>query len=334
MTILEPPQPRLNIPEGINRAIEYTRRFMFNPFDFGTWLNVGVMAFIASLASSGGGGLGGGANFQSRYSNTPDTFEVKSVQEGISNGKEWLAHNLPLVVMAGAAILVIAILLGLLLLWLSCRGKLMLIRAVAQRDVRIGENWIAVARPAWSLFLFRIVVSLVSLLILVAVLAMGAVMVLGQIQQGTNHVFQYFRIVMPVLALGGLLWLCVVVFEGVLDGLVTPLMYHFDLTCLDAWRRLGAIARGNGWRILLFVVIRVAYTMGVGLASAFVGCFTCCIGFFPVVRQTIFAFFYVFDRAFSLYVLESLGSEYQIILPDPRDAVPAPPPLPGEGSSA
>jgi hypothetical protein len=205
---------------------------------------------------------------------------------------------------------------------------MMLIRSVAQRDFRIGENWSAVARPARSLMLFRLAFSLVVLLAFAAVFFMSVSMMWTRVQQGGNDPAEYFRLVIPALKLGTLVVLCSMIVDSLLHGLVTPLMYHLDISCLSAWGRLGTIARGNIWRILLFVVIRMACAVGVGMAGALVGCLTCCIGWMPVVSQVIFAFFYVFDRAFALYVLETLGPDYQIILPDPGDAPLAPPPLP------
>jgi hypothetical protein len=49
---------------------------------------------------------------------------------------------------------------------------------------------------------------------------------------------------------------------------------------------------------------------------------TCCIGFLPYVHHVVFAPYYVFDRAYSLYMLESLGPDYQMI------ATPVPPGAP------
>ena len=74
--------------------------------------------------------------------------------------------------------------------------------------------------------------------------------------------------------------------------------------------------------LFLFLVIRFAYFIAFGIASVLIGCVTCCIGFLPVIHHTLFAPFYVFDRSYSLYVLESLGPDFRIIQPAPPDLIP------------
>ena len=324
MTLSEPQQPRLDVPEGLNRAIEFTRRMMFNPFDFGTWLNIGVMAFISNLAEGGGGF--GGANFQFRSAGN-DTFNSPEIRAQLLEAKAWVIAHQALIVLIVVGVIVLSAAIGLLLLWLSCRGKMMLLRAVARQDVRIGENWSAVARPAWSLFLFRVSYGLVYLVILALIVIPSLVVVWTQIERNQNHISHYVAVLFPALTLLGLLAVVGMLVSGLLNGLVTPLMYLFDLSCLDAWRRVLALSRGNVLRILLFLVIRVACAIGIGMASLLVGCFTCCIGLLPVVAQTVFAFYYVFERAFSYCTLESLGPEYRVFTPEPGETPPPPPPV-------
>ena len=67
------------------------------------------------------------------------------------------------------------------------------------------------------------------------------------------------------------------------------------------------------------MVIRFLYLIPFAVAAALAGCFTCFIGFLPIVHHTLFAPFYVFDRAYSLFVIESLGPEFRIIQPVSQD---------------
>ena len=78
--------------------------------------------------------------------------------------------------------------------------------------------------------------------------------------------------------------------------------------------------------------------LGVALMA---GALTCCVGFLPVIHQTIMSPYYVFERAWGLNVLASLGPDFDLIGYAPAPGAPpgfgggyTPPPgaPPGYGS--
>ena len=75
----------------------------------------------------------------------------------------------------------------------------------------------------------------------------------------------------------------------------------------------------------MFLIIKIIYSMIFGVARSLIGYCTCCIGFLPVVGQAVLAPLHVFERTYSIYVLQSLGPDYAIIEPEP---LPEPPMLP------
>ena len=82
---------------------------------------------------------------------------------------------------------------------------------------------------------------------------------------------------------------------------------------MDGWRSFDRMAAGNWGRIFMVFIVRLLYFIPFVIAAVIVGFVTCCLGFFPLVHQLIFAPLYVFDRAYTLYAIDSLGGEYAIL---------------------
>jgi hypothetical protein len=130
---------------------------------------------------------------------------------------------------------------------------------------------------------------------------------------------------LPIAAVFAVGVLVLSLIQALLRNFVAPLMYRFDARCLEAWKIFGQACRGNIGRIILFFLIRLAYLIPMFFMMCLGGCLTCCIGFIPVIRESLFAPLYVFDRAYSLCVIGSLGPEFQIIgLEEPDNALSQP----------
>ena len=299
---------RLDVTGALDRAIQHAKRVLFRPFDMGKWLSFGVIVFLEVLLQGGGG-------FNFNLPSNRSSGSGADVGEIVRAGHDWVVAHLAVILMIGIPLLVFAFAFGIVMLWLRSHGQVMLIRAVAENDARIGENWRETRAAAWSLFLFRLVLNLISFTCVVLALAIGVVLVLGIASRGGASAWHFVMGLLPLLGVGLTLALVLTLIQTLLRNFVSPLMVHLDLPCLAAWSKLREIARGNLLRIALFILIRFVYLIAFGIAALLVGCLTCCIGFLPVIHQALFAPFYVFDRAYSLYVLESAGPDLRIISP-------------------
>lgn len=305
---------KMNVTDGLGQAVEHTKRVLFRPFDFGKWVCFGVIIFLDVLFQGGGGG-GGGGGF-----NRPGGPD--NIADGVNSAREWVVQHLVVVLPVVAVVFVIIIGLTVLFMWLRSHGTMMLIRAVALNDSDIGENWRRTRQAAFSVFIFRIVLAAAGFVVFGGFCLMALLTVLSQAARGTDAIWPYVVSLLPIvfiwICLGLAFWLA----ETLLRNFVAPLMFHFDLSCVEAWKHFRGVCRGNIPMLFLFLVIRFAYFIAFGIATVLIGCVTCCIGFLPVIHHTLFAPFYVFDRSYSLYVLESLGPDFRIIQPAPPDLIP------------
>ena len=183
----------------------------------------------------------------------------------------------------------------------------MFIRAVATGDHAIGNNWKEMRELSTSLFQFRLILSLIGMFFSLTFTVIGLVMVVNLLADYEPTTLAFW---MPLLLLimVGLLGISTLLTASLLlRDFVAPLMFHFNVTCMTAWSMFGGLVWGNIWSLHVFYFVRLGIGIVGGLLGFFAGCLTCCIGFLPVIRQTMLAPVYVFDRAYSLHVIGSMG---------------------------
>lgn len=305
MTLLPSDPGRMNVIESLSLAIDRCKRLLFQPFDIFTWLRFGFIIFLASLATGGHGGGNSGGYGNRSGATFPETIE---------QAREWVLANLTLVVLIGGIIVLTVMALMLVLLWLGSRGQMMLIRAVAMGDPYIGRNWSAVRRQGNSVWRFRIILMIVGAAVFIPLVIAAILLIFGLAESGEQAFLPFLMALLPLITIGVVAGLPFWMIHLLLTTFVMPLMYKDDVLCIEGWRRFRVMSNGNLGPILLLFVIRFAYFIGFGIVAFFVGCITCCLGFIPYIHDTLLAPFYVFDRAYSLYAIESLGPTYRIFL--------------------
>lgn len=293
---------RMDATGALSLAIERARFMLFRPFDLAKWLSLGLIILLDVLVSGGGT-----SNF-----NFP-SGDLSAFEWG---RQDW-ARIWPVVVGIGGVIVAVVLVIGVVLTWLSSRGQLMFTRAVALDDVSIGDNWRASGSRGFSLFLFRLAFAFVGLLLvlLLVAAAVAAVAVAGDAFPTAALVILALVIAVPVVV-------ALIIVQVLLRAFVVPIMWRYDLPAMQAWRVFLSILRINKAPVLLFLVIRLAYATVFGITAMLVGCLTCCLGFLPYIHHVLFAPYYVFDRAYSLYMLESLGPDYQMVATPPWASAP------------
>jgi hypothetical protein len=102
---------------------------------------------------------------------------------------------------------------------------------------------------------------------------------------------------LPLLALAGL----------ALRDFVAPLQIATGLPCGAAARLLESLVVAQPGAFVLYLLLKVLVVVASGLVVVIGGCLTCCLGFLPVVMQTVFQPLFHFERALSLMLLRQMG---------------------------
>ena len=323
------PTSPLQITSGFSLALEQTKRLLFRPFNAAGWLSMGLMIFLASFVDSaaipnvnlkmpGGSPSGGGID----------------VSEILKPVRAWVRDHADLVVpiAVGAAVFFVPLTIGLV--WLGSRGQMMVLRAVGQNDVIFGSNWEATRRSAGQLFKLRLLLVTLDSIANFAILALVVRRVLQLADGGLADPFAYLKALVPMFVLFGFVLIGQATIDFAIRHFVAPLMLRFDLAWTDGMRAFFTILSGNFPQMLGYLVVRAVLAVGIGVAAGMIGLVTCCVGTLPVLAQIFTAPLHVFDRAYTLYVLQSLGPAYQMIAPEPPPpAYPLFPPPPQQGFS-
>jgi len=302
---------QLNAVDAIDLAIQRTRYLLFDPVLYSKWLNFGVMIFLGVLA--GGGGL---TNFVSFFS----FFREVNLEAFYFDAEAYVLAHLGAILVVAVPIFSLAVIAGSALMYVGSRGTMMVIRAVAYDDDGIGENWQSVGDASWTYFVFRLELAIATG---VYALIAGFVGLVLARQQALGDVPEpeiiVGIVVVTVVSIGVSIAYAFAMFS--MRNFVAPLIFHLNVSCSEAWGAyIGIIQRSPG-QFLLYMLIKFIYSAVFGVARTFVGCCTCYVGFLPVIGQTLLAPLFVFERAYSLYMIGSLGPEYAIVN-EPRPPVP------------
>ena len=212
----------VSVTAPISRALDWTGRVLFKPFDIGKWFTLGFCAWLAWIGQGGGGS----ANW-----NVPSDEAEREFDAAV----DWIDANVALFVFLAALILVLIVGLVVLLTWLSSRGKLMFLDGVIHNRGAVIEPWNRFRTRANSLFGFRVVVGLTALVVF-GVLA--GLMALNLVAMGVDSDEFDFGVIVVLC-----LWIAVLLGIGIVFGLIgvalndfiVPIMWLRDCRVMAAW---------------------------------------------------------------------------------------------------
>ena len=309
MASASPTAPRVSVTDAAREAIEHTRRNLF-PVRVEKWLILGFLAFLDQCGRTinGGGGNGGGDGHHGDWPGG-DRGLGEAVTEAVNTATAWLsAHAVAVTLAAILGLLVIAGVMALVL-WINARGTFMYLDNVASGRAEISRPWRAHAAPAQSYFGWRFGLSLAMIFVvlfgagLVAVAAVAFAR--GRLEGAAGGaaalallpVLLLLLLALPLLALASV----------ALRDFVAPLQLTTGLRCGQAARVLEALVTEHPGTFVIYLLLKMVFSVGVGLVIFVGGCLTCCVGFLPVVMQVLFQPLFYFERSWSLFVLRQMG---------------------------
>jgi hypothetical protein len=290
-----------------SRAWKRMERILFKPFNLGKWFALGFTAFLAELLRTG---RGGGFNFRfgKRGIDWDEFFEVPwRVIEWLSQHPVWTA-----VIIAG---LVIAIVLFVVSAWLSSRGMFMFLDNVVHNRSLIVKPWGEFRTVGDSLFLWRLVFSIISFVISMGFMVV-AFFVARNIYLGGYGFVSYLMLILAGVLISLLLFLVIGYISMFLNNFVVPIMYKTGSMVNDAWGIFLMLFGKHPWHFILYgLFIFGLYILAV-IAIVICGLITCCCGFIllmiPYIGSVLMLPVSVTFRALSLEFLEQFGDEYRI----------------------
>jgi len=300
------PTQHISVTLPVNEAIERVKRVLFNPFDLQKWFAIGFCAWLAHLGQRGFGG-----SFGSR--GNPGNLNV---QESIQRARDYLTSNLYWIVPVAIGVALAGLVLWVLLVWLSSRGKFMFLDCVAANKSEVLAPWHKFASQGASLFWFRLVLWLIQMIVMLPLIVFAVVLVWRMIQQGKPDVGG----VLGLVGLGLALLLACLVFwiiARLTTDFVVVIMFSRGATCLQAWSILRALLAANTGAFVLYFLFQILLSMVIGACVLALILVTCCIAgcllAIPYLGTVLFLPVLVFQRAYSLFYLRQYGPEFDAL---------------------
>jgi len=297
----------VSVIDPIGKAIDRVKAVLFEPFEMGKWFVIGFCAWLAMLGQGGGGCGGGVFNLGGRGGTSP------------ADVKGWVLEHLPLIISIGLGVFVVGIVIGIVFLWLSSRGRFMFLHCVAENKAEVKAPWHKFRDEGNSLFLFRLAMGIIGFTCIALFIGMiiAAIILLSRGSRYTAPGLIAGIVVVTLIAiLVGILF--ALVFKLTQD-FVVPIMYVRGCRCLDAWGEFWSMLASNKWRFALYILFQIVISLAIGAIVTAVACVTCCcaacIFAIPYIGTVALLPIFVFGRSYSLYYLAQYGGEYDVFIP-------------------
>ncbi|HUB86322.1 MAG TPA: hypothetical protein VMB22_00405 [Verrucomicrobiae bacterium] len=316
----------ISVVEPVSPALEHVKQMLFKPFDLGKWFVIGFCAWLAQLGESGN-------SFRGNYSNNNTSGSGASFRQGFDQARDYLAANLYWIIPVAALLIIFCLALGILILWLNCRGKFMFLHCVALNQAEVVAPWKKFASEANRLFWFRLILSLAGMVLTLPLLIIIAVLIVGMVQRGEPDAAS----IMLAIALAILFLLLAVVFALVQQftfDFVVPILFLRGGKVTAAWKEFWGLLCARPGLFTLYILFKIVIGMAIGIIVILAILVTCCIAacflIIPYIGTVLLLPVFVFQRSYSLYFLRQFGPAYDVF---PPVVPPAPPaglqPLPG-----
>jgi len=249
--------------DAISPAFEHTKRQLFQPFRIGQWVRLALVGLLAGELGSGGFKIPNLSNFNLPRHPGSEHFLTSD-----------LAGSAPMLFAGLIAVLVVAaLLLGILLTYVSSVMRFILFDSVLVKECHIREGWSRRQGPGWYYFLWKLLYLLATfgvLIVLVGIPA-GFAFAVGWLNNPKQH--------MVVLVLGGIaLFLAIMIFLFVMaviyvltKDFVVPQMALENIGALEGWRRLWAMMKAEKSSYAGYIGMKIVLAIVVGIILGIVG---------------------------------------------------------------
>jgi hypothetical protein len=307
---MTPQENQISVIDPISPAIERVKTILFRPFDLGKWFIIGFCAWLAYLGESGGPNFNFGG--QQRHDHPGHV---------LNNAKEFIVENLFWILPLAITVVLIIIVIGFVITWLSSRGRFMFLHCVAVNKAEVKLPWHKFKKQGNSLFLFRIVVGLISFAVVMLLIAM--LVVIGVLLFAGRGEPNPVSIILLVL-----LAICLIIPTAIIFALigkftqdfVVPIMFLRQGTCMASWREFWPLLTGNKGRFTIYILFQIVIAMAIGIIIMACVCITCCclgcILAIPYIGTVILLPILIFDRSYTLLYLRQYGAGYDVFAPE------------------
>ena len=235
----------ISAPDAVSLAVQRTREFLFRPFNWGTYLKLGLVAIITE---------GLGSNFNS------------STHQNVSSGHGPVINspfNIPPVWIAAAvAAVLLAIIISAIVFYLITRLRFAYFHCLIHNTREIRPGWWLYKDKAMRFFWLNLAVGF-SFLLVVGLIAIpfvsGFVRVFQEYQQGGHlDLPLLLSLVLPLIPLIVLIAMAAMLTDLILRDCMLPHYALDDTSAGEAWFQVWSRIKAERRQFLVYALLRVA----------------------------------------------------------------------------
>lgn len=263
--------------DAISPAIEHTKRQLLQPFRFGQWIRLAFVGLLAGELSSGG------CNFHYNVPRQPQSQHFAASGFG---GVDPVLFG-ALIALAVAAALV----LGIVLMYVSSVMRFILFDSVLAKECHIGASWTARQEPGWRYFLWKLLYTLVmlgTLTVLIGIPA-GVAFSLGWFNQPRQHLVELVLAGIAMFFVIAIVMTALAVIYVLTKDFVVPQMALENIGAIEGWQRLWGMINAEKGSYAGYVGMKILLAIGAAIVFGIVGFILALIILIPVAGVVIAA---------------------------------------------
>jgi hypothetical protein len=241
--------------DAMSPAFEHTKQQLLQPFRFWQWARLAVVGLLAGELSSGG------CNVPSNFNHPQHTGTGHFLAPGLADTNPALFAALIVV------IVVAALVLGIVLMYISSVMRFILFDSVLAKECHIREGWSRRQEPGWRYFIWKLLFTLATLgaALVVVGIPLGFAFAVGWLKEPKEHV--------AALVLGGIalffaffiLIVAISVIYVLTKDFVVPQMALEDIGAMEGWRRLWPMMKAERGGYAGYVGMKIVLAIGAAI---------------------------------------------------------------------
>ena len=262
---------RKSAVDVISIAFAHAADQLAEPFRFGQWARLALLALATGELSSGGGCSNAFRSIPTQFPKPSHSFvDPKDVLQGIDPA---LIATLFLVLVGGG------LLLMLVWIYVASVSRFVLFEAVLKKHCDpLSESWQRWQGPGLRYFGWQLVLSVISLAVAAVLFIPILLPILAMMKNHQQPGPEIFLALLPVALVFGLFSLCIVLINLFSKDFVVPLMAFDGVGVFEGWRRLWAMIKAEplsyagyvGMKVVLAIGASVVFGILSGIAAAIV----------------------------------------------------------------
>jgi hypothetical protein len=242
--------------DAIYPAIEHTKKQLFQPFRLGQWTRLALVGLLAGELGSSGGCNSHNFNLNQHPGATRHFM-----------GSGWPAIDPALLAGLIAVLVVAALVLGIILMYISSVMRFVLFDSVMAKECHIRQGWSRRQGPGFRYFVWKLAYLLVmlgGLAVLVGIPA-GVAFAAGWLKEPKEHmvplvlggILVFFALLIFVLALAAIFVLT--------KDFVIPQMALEEIGVWEGWRRLWWMIKAEKGGYAAYIGMKIVMAIGAGI---------------------------------------------------------------------